>query len=223
MDQDPAVKAVATPGRPEVDGRPTPRELLVWGVLVIVMLTLIGLSAWRRTMSTVPPPQRLGSVPEFSLLNRDGATVGSGELRGTPWVADFFFTRCVGICPRLTSQMRRLEQRLRRRPDVRFVSFTVDPEADTPERLQAYAEGFGAPDRWLFLTGAPDAIYDLVRNGFRLAIDPEPEPGGGALPGEDILHSNRFVLVDADGTIRGYYDAFDEAALDRLVTDLDAL
>lgn len=214
-------------GRPEIDGRPTPRELVTWGALALVMLTLVGLSLWKRSHTAPDPPERLGAVPAFSLINRDGAPVGLDDLRGRPWVADFFFTRCVGICPRLSSQMKRLERRLQGRSEVRFVSFTVDPEADTPERLQAYAQGFGAPERWLFLTGERRAVYTLVREGFRVAIDPGPRAAGAPpaprLAGEDILHSNRFVLVDAEGVIRGYYDAFDQAALDRLVADLATL
>lgn len=212
----------ASSGRGEVDGRPTPREALIWGLLVVMMLALIGLSLWRRGARPTEAPEVLGAVPEFALTNRDGSVVTREALLGAPWVANFFFTRCVGICPRLSARMDGLVDRLGARSPVRFVSITVDPEADTPERLETYAARFDAPPRWYFLTGALEAIHSLVREGFLLAVEPNPEPGR-APAGEDILHSNRFVLVDAEGRVRGYYDAFDEAAMAELLEDIETL
>lgn len=214
-------EAAASPvGRPEIDGKPTPREALIWGFLVVFMLIMIGLSIWRRADAVAEPPGLYGAVPAFSLTNRDGTSVGNGDLAGAPWVADFMFTRCVGICPQLSNRMQRLVRTLGPNSPVRFASFSVDPVHDTPSVLEAYAQRFEAPDRWLFLTGAPDAMHTLVRAGFKLAV----EPAGDTAPaGEDILHSNRFVLVDAAGIIRGYYDAFDPAAMDQLVADLKTL
>jgi protein SCO1/2 len=109
--------------------------------------------------------------------------------------------------------MRKLQDRLP--PEVRLVSFTVDPYNDTPEVLAAYARRYGAdPERWLFLTGEPEAIQQLSVSGFKLALDPT---SGSEV--EPITHSSRFVLIDRQGRIRGYYGMDEADALDRLVAD----
>mgnify|MGYP002083800012 CR=1 FL=1 len=118
--------------------------------------------------------------------------------------------------------MARLSRDLPPRARARLVSITVDPDHDTPEVLRAYAEKFEAGEDWHFLTGPRDEIYRLGREGFKLAIDPDP-PSAHANVLEPILHSTRFVLVDGDGEIRGYYDAFDEPSMRRLLDDLSAL
>jgi protein SCO1/2 len=106
---------------------------------------------------------------------------------------------------------------------VRRVSFSVDPEYDTPQVLQLYADSWGITDPgWLFLTGERDLIRQLVTEGFKLGLDDEPPPGA-ASPDEPILHSTRFVLVDGAGVIRGYYDAFRPEDLNRLARDYRAL
>jgi protein SCO1/2 len=116
--------------------------------------------------------------------------------------------------------MKELAFRLGPEAEVRLVSISVDPEHDRPDVLAAYAGKWQVPKRpeWLFLTGEKGAVRELVRTGFLLPVEDAPE--NVAMP---ILHSNRFVLVDARGRIRGYYDAFEPDALDRLAADLDAL
>jgi protein SCO1/2 len=164
----------------------------------------------------------LGRVPDFTLTNRDGRTVRRADLAGAPWIADFVFTRCAASCPLITLRMQRLERELPPDLGVRLVSFTVDPDYDTPHVLEAYAESYAAPGRWLFLTGPRERLHGLIRQGFKLAIDMAP-PAGAASEKEPILHSTRFVLVDGRGAIRGYYDAFDEESMGRLARDLEAV
>ena len=154
-----------------------------------------------------------GAVPDFALTNRDGRTVTRADLAGAPWVADLVYTRCVLICPALSLRMQRLDRDLP--PGVPLVSFSVDPDYDTPERLAAYAAAHQATDRWLFLTGDRDAIHRLARDGFKLAVDVVPA-GEAPSPGEAIIHSDRFVLVDGEGRIRGYFDPFDAGELEKL-------
>ncbi len=210
----------------EVNGKPSARELAVWGLLVLVILGLVGLSIGRQFAQKVAPPPVLGDVPAFALTDRDGATITSGDLAGAPYVSDFFFTRCVSICPRLTQQMQHVATELDRRlgadHPVRLVSFSVDPEHDTPAVLDAYAQRFDPPPRWHFLTGERDAVYALISGGFKLVVDDTPDPAR-TLPGDDILHSNRLVVVDADGRIRGYHDAFDAAAVEQLLDEVGTL
>lgn len=200
--------------------RPAKKDLLLWGLLVVVVLGLLLTTLWRSVgpIGTEPPPV-LGQVPDFELINRDGRQIDRADLLGDPWVADFVFTRCVAICPRMTQQMKDLGPRLPARSGVRRVSISVDPLNDTPEVLTAYARRYDAPSDWLFLTGDRQEIYELCRDGFKLAVGEAPNADAV----DPIFHSNRFVLVDGRGQIRGYYDAFDAAEIERLVQDLRGL
>jgi protein SCO1/2 len=160
-----------------------------------------------------PALSKLYPVPDFSLTDQTDKTVTLAELKGKVWVADFIFTSCGGTCPAMTDQMRKLQEALP--SDIRMVSFTVDPVRDTPKALAAYAAEHGANrDRWLFLTGDKQALYDLCVKGFKLPLDDE-----GGTPVEPIAHSTRFVLVDRQGVIRGYYSGIEDPDLARLATD----
>ena len=196
------------------------QRALLWAFLVLVLVAVTAAAVWTRA-TAVPPPPVLGRVPDFRLVNRDGRTVTRADLAGAPWVADFVFTRCRMSCPVMTERLSQLGKDEREAP-LRRVSFTVDPAHDTPEVLARYAAEHGAPPSWLFLTGPPAALHRLAREGFKLAVDPAPPPGA-ATPEEPILHSTRFVLVDGAAQIRGYYDGFDEASMDRLRRDLGAV
>lgn len=160
----------------------------------------------------------LGQVPDFTLLGRDGATVRLSDLAGMPWVADFVFTRCVASCPLLTARMQGVGEGLTEGEDFRRVSFSVDPAYDRPAVLVRWAEERGLPPTWWTLTGETEAVRALVRDGFHLAL--EPDTGD---PENPIVHSNRFVLVDATGAIRGYYQALEKDELERLARDLRRL
>ena len=195
------------------------RRRMLWGFLVLVLLAVAGAAAFQRLRRPEPPPI-LGQVPEFVLTNRDGRVVRRADLDGRPWVADFIFTRCPASCPMMSARMARLNRDLPADLPVRLVSISVDPTHDTPEVLQRYAESFQATDRWLFLTGTREDVRRLCVEGFKLGLDMEPAPGSGPEP---ILHSTRFVLVDARGGIRGYYEAFDEDSTAKLKRDLKAL
>ncbi|HYG63264.1 MAG TPA: SCO family protein [Thermoanaerobaculia bacterium] len=198
-----------------------PLRWLLWSLLVVALVAVAAAAAVQWLRNPDAPPV-MGQVPDFSLTNRDGSTVRLADLAGAPWIADFVFTRCNGSCPLMSLRMQRLNRELPPDLGVRLVSITVDPDYDTPQILQAYAESFSAPGRWLFLTGAKEEVYGLIRQGFKLALDPSPPPGA-ATAEEPIIHSTRFVLVDGRGQIRGYYGAFDEEAMARLAEDLRAI
>ena len=161
----------------------------------------------------------LGEAPRFLLTDQDGAEFDSGSLRGKPWVADFIFTRCTNMCPMLTREMAKLQGTLRDDPllrEVRLVSFSVDPEYDRPAVLAEYAKRYDAEtSHWTFATGSRDEIWELSVDGFKLAVGEDP---GNV--GQPLFHSDRFVLVDRGGRIRGYYSAMDSNVLVRLVADL---
>src|SRR4051794_11593049 len=202
---------------------PPVRRGLLWGLLITALVLVVAATAVQR-LRRPEPPAVMWSVPDFTLTNRDGRTVTLKDLKGAPWVADFIFTRCPASCPMMTARLARFNRGLRRDLPVRLVSFSVDPKYDTPAVLQAYAQSFKAPDRWLFLTGDGEQIYRLSKEGFKLAIDNTPPPGATAMPtAEPILHSTRIALVDGQGRVRGYYEAFDEESMKKLERDLRAL
>jgi protein SCO1/2 len=158
-----------------------------------------------------------GTVPEFQLTNQNGQPFGSGELKGKIWIADFIFTSCPGPCPLISSRMAETQRPLEK-SDVHLVSFTVDPETDTPEVLREYAERLHArPGRWDFLTGPVNAIYDLTRNGFKLAISDGADEMGTP------VHSTRAVLIDRHAAIRGYYDITAPDGVTKLLADTSHL
>lgn len=163
------------------------------------------------------------SVPEFSLTSQTGETVSLADLRGEVWVADFIFTQCRGPCPLMTAHMARLQRALEERDlPVKLVSISVDPEIDTPQVLAEYADRFGADaDRWAFLTGEKQEIYDLIFHGFKLAVDDGSlTPGGKPGPGI-ITHSVKFVLIDRQGRIRGYYSGEEAGVVDTILPDIE--
>jgi protein SCO1/2 len=174
-------------------------------LVLLLLLRQLEVNALRqRTVSAY------GSVPEFQLINQDGNNFGSADLRGKIWIADFVYSTCPGPCPMISSRMSELQKPFEK-TDVHLVSFTVDPAKDTPEVLRTYAERLQAePGRWDFLTGAQSTIYNLSRNGFKLAVGEEK-----GVP----IHSTRMILVDRYGAIRGYYDAVEPDAVTNLVAD----
>jgi protein SCO1/2 len=155
-----------------------------------------------------------GTLPPFTLTERTGRAVSASDLAGSVWVADFIFTRCPDVCPALSTRMAALQEPLATGEDpIRLVSLIVDPVNDTPAVLTTYAERYRAGPGWLFLTGPRDAVAGLLRDGFRVAF------ADGGPPASPITHSDRFVLVDRQLRIRGYYHGNDQADLDRLVAD----
>lgn len=189
----------------------------LWAVLALTLLTTVGGGLLARSGRSTSLP-RLGFVPTFELTERSGALVGSRELAGRPYVVDFIFTRCVLVCPTLTSRLATIGRGLEEGRDFRRVSISVDPEHDTLGALAAFAGKYGAPASWWFLRGERETVHELSRVGFRLGI--EPDTGDPANP---IGHSSRFVLVDGTGQIRGYYDAQELSEVAQLDTDLRRL
>lgn len=214
---------------------PKQRQYALWTVLVVALLALTAAALWMgpskrlgggesaavtggavRTSSGDTALEDFGLVPDFTLVAQTGDSVRLADLRGQVWVADFIFTNCASTCPMMTAQLARLEKSLAGRQGIRMVSFSVDPERDTPAKLAEYAAGYGAkPERWLFLTGDKQRIRRLSIEGFHLAVN-DPSPEEVARGAEAVLHSTRLVLVDGGGRIRGYFDGTDDDAVTRL-------
>lgn len=250
-------------------------QVILWGTLGLVLFAVLSLGLWSIVYQepvtellfsrSSPKLPVYGVVPDFHLVERSHQPIQRTDLWGKIWVVAFIFTHCPDECPLMTAEIARLQSDMAHMEDFRTVSITVDPERDTPGVLGQYAERFGAdPERWLFLTGEQQAIYQLAREGFRLGV---VAPGASLQPGANSfmlpaaartppqehlapprhwlisspqilasyrpsflstpayadhgghrtpLHSTRFVLVDRQAQIRGYYDSLDQAQLQRL-------
>lgn len=157
-------------------------------------------------------------IPPFRLTNQEGQPFGHQELEGSIYVADFFFTRCPNICIEMASSMLRVQEKFKKFPQVRQVSFTVDPAYDQPEVLQEYVAKYGInTNKWTLLTGEQADIYEMARCGFFIVAKPSEEREN------DFIHSDKLVLVDKDKRIRGYYSGTDREDVDRLITELQVL
>ena len=200
--------------RPPLLGRPW-----AWAIFATVALAFPALLLWGRAHRE-PLPVYF-SMPEFALVDQDEQPVSSADLRGEVLVVDFIFTSCPDVCPLLTQRMADLQGRLTRHErgvPVRLVSISIDPARDTPAALREFADQYGArPERWTFLTGDPTYVADVVA-GFKMAAQKVVDEG------EDyhMVHSEKFLLVDADGAVRGFYTS-DAVGLASIVSAVRAL
>jgi protein SCO1/2 len=174
---------------------------IIAAVVGVATLTLI-----RTRLRNIPdPPPVMYVLPEYALVDQNGAPFTPDTLRGKVWVAGFVFTSCPSTCPAVTRAMGELRARYDRMDiDIEMVSFTVDPKTDTPAVLADYASKVGANDKWHFVTGDEAAIRAVVRDGFKLGIgQPEVQAGGSMY---DIAHSTKLAIVDTEGGVRGFFD-----------------
>lgn len=188
------------------------------GVVAAVIVLLASMAG----CEDEEPIPHIGALPSFELVDQSGAPFRSEDMRGKVWVANFVFTSCPTICPALSRRMMELQGRFEgQKAALGLVSFSVDPENDTPEVLREYAARHEAdPSMWTWVTGPTERVSDTVVNGFRLAMG-EPTPVGAGEQYE-IMHSAHFVLIDRRGNIRGYYASDDEGTA-KLVQDVERL
>lgn len=182
-------------------------------LLFLFSLVLLASSCRRRHHL-----EDFGTVPAFTLTDQGGNPVSNESLRGKTWVAAFVFTRCPMACPRVTRAMKNLQkQAATRKLDLRLVSFSVDPENDTPEVLRKYAAEYGADlTSWSFLTGDAGAIRRAAEEGFRIAVEGNIDTN---MPDLGLIHGTQLVLVDTRSHIRGYYSSDDPHELERLLEE----
>jgi protein SCO1/2 len=184
---------------------------------VCVGVLLIGLLAACQNEGKL---DRFGQLPQFSLQNQFGKSFSDSDLRGRVVVVDFIFTSCPDVCPLLTEQLGALRKRMPAQAPLSFVSFSVDPEHDTPERLRTFAQQHGvAVDNFWFLTGPIAEVKRVVTLGFKQAMQAEPIREGQP---RNVLHGTHFVLVDQRGEIRGFFanDKDGHEALQKAVSSL---
>ena len=155
------------------------------------------------------------SVQGFSMLDADSNLVTDEITKGKIVVADFIFTTCQSICPKMSVQMMRVQDAFKDDSSVVILSFTVDPEHDTPSVLKAYGQKHNAiPGKWFFLTGEKDSIYHLARHSYFVTA----MEGDGVV--DDFVHSEQVVLVDSEKHIRGFYDGTKTEDINRLIEDV---
>ncbi len=187
----------------------------VFWLLLVLCIAAYPIS--RSMLRPLPDPPKLRlPVPAFELVNQRGQPFGSKDLEGKVYIVDFIYTSCGGPCPRMTKTMERIQKRTKNLgTSFQLVTITVDPENDTPEKLAEYMRGYHVnPTRWTFLTGSEKDIERIVVKGFKSAMSKEEAAVG---------HSERILLVDGDGAIRGIYDSDDPDSIAGLIRDADVL
>ena len=161
-------------------------------------------------------------IDKFQFQDQLGKQFGSSDLEGKIYVAEYFFTTCSTICPRMNTQMKRIQQEFATNDQVHLVSLTVDPETDDVEQMKRYAASMGAKtNKWHFLTGPKEDLYRLARTSFFVLKPADVANAGDA--GSDFIHTNNFVLVDAQKRIRGYYDGTSAKEVNGLMEDINTL
>lgn len=154
-------------------------------------------------------------IPDFSFTNQYGQTITQEDLKGRIFVADFFFTHCPTICPQMSTNLKSIQDEFIKDDLFMILSHTIDPKRDTVQRLKEYAQEYGAiPGKWHFLTGDKDELYEQAK-AFLLAVSDESEN-----PEHDFTHTERFVLVDPDLNIRGYYMGTETKSINQLKGDI---
>jgi protein SCO1/2 len=207
----------------------------LWAVAVLAMIGVVGTGLWARRQGAAADVdgasaaavarvqvdqapaelEPLYDAPSFSLTDQNGRTVTNKTLHGDVWVAMVFFTNCPGVCPMMVSRMTELQKAVTS-PDAKVVAFSVDPERDTPEVMKAYAERVGAdPARWYFLTGPKPTMFE-VAHALKLAAEP-------AQDNKPLTHTNKALLIDRAGHVRGVYDATDPESMAKLAKDARTL
>ncbi|SNR55147.1 SCO family protein [Lutibacter flavus] len=162
--------------------------------------------------------RRNHKVADFELINQNGETITQRDYEGKIYVADFFFTKCMTICPVMTNNIGKLQEVFINDDDVKFLSHSVTPDIDSVSVLRAYADEKGVIDsKWNITTGPKKHIYELARKSYFAVLD----EGDGGL--QDFIHTENFILVDKKSQIRGFYDGTDTEDIQRLIADINIL
>lgn len=172
-----------------------------------------------------PEMLRIGyghKIGAFSFKDQNNRTITEKDVKGKVFVAEYFFTNCGTICPKMTEEMTRVHKAYKSNLNLKILSFTVDPDNDTVEQLKRYADKHHADaNQWHFLTGTKEKLYQLARKSFFVLKPAEAENQGDV--GSDFIHTNNFVLVDKQMRIRGYYDGTSSKEVDELIKDIQVL
>jgi protein SCO1/2 len=192
--------------------------------LFVVLLTLLSCREEERRLPILGPKEvQAGdtlyhTIPDFSFIDQDSSLVTPETFKGSIYVADFFFTTCPTICPKMKREMLRVYEKYKGNEKVKILSHSIDPKHDSVAVLKDYADRLGvAGSQWHFVTGDREVIFDIAQKSYMVsALEDEREPGG-------VVHSGAFILVDSDRRVRGYYDGTNAEEVDKLMRDMDLL
>jgi len=160
-------------------------------------------------------------IREFAFVDQEGRTVTHEDVKGKIYAVEYFFTTCKGICPKMNENMSEVYQAFRGNKDVLILSHTVDPLKDTVEAMKEYSLKYDAdPKQWLFLTGDKKELYDMARYSYLVTA---ADDTGVVDIQSDFIHTDRFVLVDGTGHIRGQYKGTDKGAVSQMIGDIKEL
>ena len=210
--------------------KPFYKALILLGILLIPSLAYLIVSSGKNNYQRLeiygpkepvtdsPGDTLYHAIAPFQLISQDSAVFTDKNLEDKIYVADFFFATCQTICPKMSMQMKRVQEAYKDDPEIILISHTVNPEKDTVNALASYAVEYGAlKGKWFFLTGDKKEIYDLARHSYFLAA----MPGDGGP--DDFIHSEKIVLVDKDKHIRGYYNGTDYEDVNLLIDEIKVL
>jgi cytochrome oxidase Cu insertion factor (SCO1/SenC/PrrC family) len=185
--------------------QPLPRSFWVGIILLLGLLSVACLLSVRALRNQQPPLPIDGQIADFTLTNEDGAATTLADLTNHVWIADIVFTRCAGPCPRMTGQMKSIQDSLPTDGSARLVTLTTDPDYDSPEILKRYGDRFGADfNRWMFLTGTKSQVAGLAANSLKLGSTPIAS-ADQKTSADLFIHATIFVLVDKHARMRGIY------------------
>ena len=198
-----------------------------YGLYLSLLLVTVALSSCQEKEERLPVlgPREVQAgdtlyhtIPDFAFVDQDSSLVTPETFQGSIYVADFFFTSCPTICPKMKSQMLRVYEKYEGNEHVKFLSHSIDPAHDTVAVLRDYADRLGVDsERWHFITGDREAIFDIAQNSYMAsAMEDENEPGG-------LVHSGAFLLIDSQRRVRGHYDGTKAEEVDQLMRDIGLL
>ncbi|REG92190.1 SCO family protein [Flavobacterium aquicola] len=168
--------------------------------------------------STVQYVSKYHTIADFSFTNQNGKTITQKDYEGKIYVADFFFTTCGSICPKMTTNLVDVQKAIRNNPKVKLLSLSVFPETDTVPALKEYAKKYGVIDaKWNLVTGDKKEIYTMARKSYLAVKMGRPDQL------YDMVHTENFVLVDQKKRVRGFYDGTKKEEIQRLIEDIDWL
>ena len=187
-------------------------------IVLVLPFTVFGVVKWiENRFQKLPVYEYIGPTLNFNLKNQHGKNVNQKQWEDKIIIADFFFTHCPVVCPKMKKNLLRVEAAFRKDADIQINSFSVDPERDSVAQLKKFADKFKISGNWNLLTGDKIEIYRLARNSFRIVAT---DGDGGD---DDFIHSEKFVLLDKQKRIRGYYTGTDEEEVNKLINDIKKL
>ncbi len=206
------------------------QNITMWIIVILLVLlyilcslVLLAESKWAKLPVIEPAIMKSGklqshTIMPFSFTNQQGIPVSSKAWQGKIWVANFIFTHCPVVCPRMTANLKAVQLAFKNDTAIQMLSFTIDPDRDSCSQLRKFADRFGINiNKWQLLTGSKPAIYRLARSGFLVvATDGDGGP-------DDFIHSEKVVLVDRHQRIRGFYTGTDKGDIENLIQDIKKL